>query len=111
MHNFVGKWITDDEFFNLKPRNVFHKQLEVVNLPCDEHRNRHILFRKEFEIQKFNGGKIYISADDYYKLYIKKHCNFQNCLVQYLSNISSIMRNGGKICCQKSPKHKCLCCL
>ena len=70
MHNFVGKWITDDEFFNLKPRNVFHKQLEVVDLPCNEHRNRHILFRKEFETKNFNSSKIYISADDYYKLYI-----------------------------------------
>ena len=71
MHQFSGKWITDDEFYNLKPRNVFHKQLVRLDLPCDEHRNRHILFRKKFNISDgFSNVKIYISADDYYKLYI-----------------------------------------
>jgi len=70
-HKFTGKWITDEEFFNLKPRNVFHKQLEKLDLPCNEHRNRHILFRKKFIINSFNeDAKLYISADDYYKLYI-----------------------------------------
>ncbi len=70
-HIFTGKWITDQEFYQLKPRNVFHKQLEPMDLPCEEHRNRHILFRKRFTWD--GGGKdarIYISADDYYKLYI-----------------------------------------
>lgn len=70
-HEFKGKWITDDEFFELKPRNVFHKQLETLDLPCEEHRNRHILFRKKFECgADVSDAKIYISADDYYKLYI-----------------------------------------
>lgn len=71
MHIFTGKWITDSEFYRLKPRNVFHKQLEPVDLPCDEHRNRHILFRKNFVIStSIENAKMYISADDYYKLYI-----------------------------------------
>ena len=71
MHIFTGKWITDSEFYRLKPRNVFHKQLEPVDLPCDEHRNRHILFRKNFVISNsIENAKMYISADDYYKLYI-----------------------------------------
>ena len=71
MHIFAGKWITDNEFYRLKPRNVFHKQLEPVDLPCDEHRNRHILFRKNFVMStSIENAKIYISADDYYKLYI-----------------------------------------
>ena len=52
MYQFVGKWITDDEFYKLKPRNVFHKQLVQVDLPCDEHRNRHILFRRKFNLKK-----------------------------------------------------------
>ena len=70
-HNFAGKWISDEEFFQLKPRNVFHKQLDKVILPCDEHRNRHILFRKNFVCDGVHeNAKIYISADDYYKLYI-----------------------------------------
>lgn len=70
-HTFAGKWITDKEFFQLKPRNVFHRQLDKIALSCDEHRNRHVLFRKKFccDILSKN-ALVYISADDYYKLYI-----------------------------------------
>jgi hypothetical protein len=71
MHTFVGKWITDYEFFQLEPRNVFHRQLQKVKLSCESHRNRHILFRREFFITDHKKpSTIYISADDYYKLYI-----------------------------------------
>ena len=71
MHSFLGKWITDDEFFSLEPRNVFHRQLDKQDLPCDEHRNRHILFRKAFELTEApKTARIFITADDYYKLYI-----------------------------------------
>lgn len=69
-HEFAGKWITDREFYQLPPRNVFYRQLERVKLPCDEHRNRHILFRKSFQCPAFQKATVYISADDYYKLYI-----------------------------------------
>lgn len=69
-HCFSGKVITNKEFENLKPRNVFHRQLEPLSLP-EEHLNRHILFRKKFNIgENFGNAKIFISADDYYKLYI-----------------------------------------
>lgn len=71
MHKFSGKWITDGEFYNLAPRNVFHKQFDKKDLPCVEHRNRHILFRKKFNLGKLpENATVYISADDYYKLYI-----------------------------------------
>lgn len=69
-HTFTGKWITDSEFYQLPPRNVFFRQLERVKLDCTEHRNRHILFRKEFQCPAFQKAMVYISADDYYKLYI-----------------------------------------
>ncbi len=70
-YNFKGKWITDSEFCDLKPRNVFHRDFENVDLTCDKHRNRHILFRKKFALDKKpDESKIYITADDYYKLYI-----------------------------------------
>lgn len=70
-HKFVGKWITDSEFYNLEPRNVFHRQLDALKLPCKEHRNRHILFRKKFCCKKpSQNATLYISADDYYKIYI-----------------------------------------
>ena len=71
MHTFLGKWITDKEFFSLEPRNVFHRQLDKVDLPCDDHRDRHILFRKTFSLEKKpDNAQIFITADDYYKLYI-----------------------------------------
>ena len=70
-HNFKGKWITDGEFYQLAPRNVFHRQYEPMDLPCDEHRNCHILFRKEFTLDYLPSEcRVYITADDYYKLYI-----------------------------------------
>lgn len=71
MREFAGVWITDKEFEKLKPRNVFHRQYEPMDLPCDEHRNRHILFRKKFTLfEKPRTAILYITADDYYKLYV-----------------------------------------
>jgi len=70
MHVFSGKWITDSEFYGLEPRNVFHRQLDKVVIDCSEHRNRHILFRKKFTAKKAEKVEIFITADDYYKLYI-----------------------------------------
>lgn len=69
-YKFTGRWITNREFYNLSPRNVFFRQLERQKLDCTEHRNRHILFRKTFYCPKTEKATVYISADDYYKLYI-----------------------------------------
>lgn len=70
-HKFVGKWITDGDFAEREPRNVFHRQLHKIDLPPDELSNSHILFRKRFEVLKIGAvGKVFITADDYYKLYI-----------------------------------------
>ena len=70
-HHFRGKWITDESFATLKPRNVFHRQLEEIDLSPDPNPNSHILFRKKFYLeQASNNAKLYISADDYYKLYL-----------------------------------------
>ncbi len=69
-HNFQGVWITDEEFCDLLPRDVFHRQLDFRKLPCDEHRNRHILFRKTFCCDSPQDAAVYITADDYYKLYV-----------------------------------------
>ena len=73
-HIFSGKWITDSEFAGLEPRNVFHRQLEPLELPCDEHRNCHILFRKSFSLaQRPEKALLYITADDYYKVWLNGH--------------------------------------
>ena len=70
-HIFKGKWISDSEFADMRPRNVFHRQLDKVDLDCTQFRNRHIVFRKTFlATGDLSSAKIYVSADDYYKLYI-----------------------------------------
>lgn len=70
-HQFQGKWITDDAFCARQPRNIFHRQLDKIKFPKDEHANSHVLFRKKFNLKHLPAeARIYISADDYYKLYI-----------------------------------------
>ncbi len=70
-HQFHGKWISDSVFSALQPRNVFHRQLEPLHLDCSEHRNAHVLFRKRFCIENaFEHARIFITADDYYMLYV-----------------------------------------
>lgn len=69
-HEFKGKWITSDEFCGIKGVNVFHRQLEKTDIKPIAPQNSHILFRKKFNAKKNEKTYIYISADDYYKLYI-----------------------------------------
>ena len=71
MQSFSPKWITNKEFCNLQPENVFHKECTSFEYKPDVSlQNKHILFRKKFNAKK--GGKfiIRITADDCYKLYI-----------------------------------------
>ena len=70
-HIFKGKWISDGVFAPREPRQVSHRQLEAFSLPEDEHSNSHILFRKAFVVDKdMSAARVFITADDYYKLYI-----------------------------------------
>lgn len=67
----MPKWITDAVFAPRKPRNVFHRQLEPIDLPEDEHANAHILFRRRFTLPGVpETAPLRITADDYYKLYV-----------------------------------------
>ena len=69
--SFQGTWISSTELFDREPRNVFHRQLDKVSLSEDEKKNKHILFRKKFHIERTcQNAVMYITADDYYKLYI-----------------------------------------
>lgn len=71
MSVFKAKWISNKDFYNLKPINVFHKELEEIEINHREDlRNKHILFRKTFELKTVEKATVKISADDYYKLYI-----------------------------------------
>ena len=70
-HTFLGTWISNAALAELSPRNVFHKQLSPLPLDCSEHRNCHVLFRRRFTVtEDFRDARIFLSADDYYKLYI-----------------------------------------
>ncbi len=70
-HIFLGKWITNAEFAKAEPRNVFHRQLQPLAIPDDRPKNRHILFRRHFLLpRRPQSARIFITADDYYKLYV-----------------------------------------
>lgn len=86
-HIFSGQWITDSEFAGLEPRNVYFRETAREMLPCEEHRNRHILFRKRFALDaKPEKAVLYITADDYYKLYINGEFVTQGPAPSYPSN-------------------------
>lgn len=71
MHVFRGCWITDGEFASLRPRPVFHRQLEPLALDCTAHRDRHILFRRSFRLDRRpERACLFITADDYFKVYL-----------------------------------------
>ncbi len=71
MHEFKGKWISDGELSRMPVRNMYHRQLDGGKLPPDTVQDRHVLFRRRFKLEKKpKSAKLYISADDYYKLYI-----------------------------------------
>lgn len=69
-HSFLGKWITNRDFAPLEPVNVFHRQFDKIEINSTAPENSHILFRSQFRVKGTGRVKIYISADDYYKLYI-----------------------------------------
>ena len=61
-HIFKGKWISDGRFASREPRQVFHRQLEKLDLPQDELANSHILFRKRFVLEQAAGSaKVFIT--------------------------------------------------
>ena len=65
------KWICPQEFINLTPINVYHKEHDDVIVEKSAYFNKHILYRKNFIINKTDKKyTISITADDYYKLYI-----------------------------------------
>ena len=67
-----GLWITDAEMASLKPRPYAVRQFKTHTLPpVDESvRNRHVLFRRAFELDGAESATIRITADDYYRLYV-----------------------------------------
>lgn len=68
----MAEFICHRDFADLLPVDVFGKELAENNVKDHpEHlKNRHVLFRRKFNIKSFDHAVIRISADDYYKLYI-----------------------------------------
>ena len=71
-HAFQGKWITDAEMAVQVPRPYEARQLQRDRLPPVNAalQNRHILFRRTFDLEKTENVRVFITADDYYKLYV-----------------------------------------
>ena len=70
-HRFRGKWVTDQYHSELKPWEVFHRQLSSFTPKDDGHTDEHLLFRGGFDLENMpKRGVIYITADDFYKLYV-----------------------------------------
>lgn len=69
---FNSKWITTKEFNELSPIDIYHKEYDKRELPKtpDDLMNNHCHFRKCFKAFSRKSYKMFISADDYYKLYI-----------------------------------------
>ena len=76
-----AKWISSKDYVNLKPRNIYGRELPAdfnPDAPVWNHtpqhdislKNDHIIIRKTFNIDKVDNAKLYISADDNYRLYI-----------------------------------------
>ena len=58
-HIFKGKWITNGEFCDLEPLNVYHGELDSSFEAPAEHQNKHILFRRKFNLDNnFDNAKI-----------------------------------------------------
>ena len=67
---FRGNWICPENISTVMPLNVFHRQLDKKEINGVQPRNLHILYRKKFVLKRTEHTTIYITADDYYKLYI-----------------------------------------
>ena len=68
----LPKFICHPDFADLKPIDVFHKELATVSLPehPEELKNKHILYRRRITLTDISSATLKITADDYYKLYI-----------------------------------------
>lgn len=72
--NWSAYWICDPRYAARAPIPVFQKELASADAATDHRedlKNQHVYFRKTFETDDIApSAHIYISADDYYKLYI-----------------------------------------
>ncbi len=70
MTEFKPTWYTIQEFTQIKPVCMYHKENEICKEEFPEIENLHVLARANLEVTARKCMKIRITADDYYKLYI-----------------------------------------
>jgi alpha-L-rhamnosidase len=102
-----AKWIMDEDFCDLSPINIFHKQVEKPIMPDhrEDLKNRHMLVRKVFNVNSnVEKAEIHITADDYYKLFINDKFVGQGPAPGYYFNyyynsfdISSFLKEGENV--------------
>ena len=67
----MAKFITHPDFEDLTPVNTYHKEYpKITHTHPEEYLNKHILFRKKFNVSDNKRAILKITADDHYKLYI-----------------------------------------
>lgn len=101
---FKSLWITTEEFNELTPIDVYHKQLEKKKIPKSPIENYHVYFRKNLFLETCENIYMNISADDYYKLYINGRfvcqgpsCAYTESYNYNCVNISSYLQIGENI--------------
>ena len=109
-HNFEGVWITSDEFANIPKTDVFHRQLDRKRAAevaaAAKIKNRHVLFRKTFELVDIpKNAKLFFSADDYAKIYINGNFVVQRRHEQYRYVFVGLAHPFGKFEAVRSRHH------
>ncbi len=73
MHHFQGHWITNGDFAEVLPRDRFYqhsRKMLALMAARDKQHNVHVLFRKTAVLEPFRRAVLFISADDYFKVYV-----------------------------------------
>ncbi len=104
---FQGDWICSNDFADLIPRNMYHKQHEAAKYTLSEKdpRNIHMLFRREFVLTKKPGEyRLRISADDYGKYSLNGTFFGQGPAPDFLENyqynefnVTELLRDGSNV--------------
>ena len=70
MEVFKPIWYTIPEFADVVALSLYHKEQEAVTVKNNGISNLHVLARSDFLAKANKSYRLYITADDYYKLYI-----------------------------------------
>ena len=69
-HVFRGQFIAPAAYAGAKPIDVFHRQLEPKKIDSVLPKDLHILYRVRFPARVGERVRLFVTADDYYKLWV-----------------------------------------